>query len=395
MQLTFTARIQNRQWRHDAETGFLRVTATILRLGVLQYRRSDLPEAPAGLGDSFGILVTPEALADPAALTSLEGVPATAPHHVWQTAGTINEARGNVAGAPIVRDGHLWADILITDPVTVHRVMLPPTDPDHLSEISSAYDSNVTWEPGTADGQVYGGVFHNIRYNHVAILPPAAGRAGPSVRIVNKSEPTKMADELIRIKLASGHTIRVHNEDVKALEESETQNAAKVDPAKLQEVLAKLAELNGQIDALTKERDTLTGQVKAFKDELDAALSPANVEAAAATMNTEREEAMQVANSLGVTLTDEQRKLHGHGLRVSVVNSVNAARGLKPVDEKATPEEVIGLYGGLKYVASIQAKPPTGHQVMNSNPVTQPSDKKGPDLSTNEGRKAQLYGSQK
>jgi hypothetical protein len=184
MKVQFSARIANRAWRHDPETGFLRCTAVILAVGVLDYQPSELPpEAPAP--DAQGrvrIAVLPQFLAEPESLASLEGMPAVV-GHTWQDVRTAAIACGNVAGTPYVSGPDLLADILVVDPDAVRRIMLPEGDPDKLQEISSAYDSVIDFTPGVdvTTGEQYHGVFTNIRYNHVAILPPGRGRAGSSV----------------------------------------------------------------------------------------------------------------------------------------------------------------------------------------------------------------------
>src|SRR5690606_24413474 len=110
----------------------------------------------------------------------------------------------------------------------VRRVMLPENDPNRLQEISSAGDWLVVFEPGTApDGQAYDGYFVKLRYNHSALLPPGAGRAGASVRIINEREAPKMDFTRVQIrnkKTGAVRAVRVANEDVAELEKAIVEN---------------------------------------------------------------------------------------------------------------------------------------------------------------------------
>lgn len=376
-----THRITNQQWRFDPETGFLRITATILKVGPMHYTRDELPDAPEGIAGPIRVAVTPEALSDPEALSSLEGAPATV-GHIWQTVGTVAQSVGHLAGSPRVEGAHLWGDVLVTDPEAVRRVMLPEGDPDRLEEISSAYDAAITWAAGVDSD----GTFGRIRYNHFALLPRGAGRAGSSVRIVNTDGGKPVSHTAIR--LSTGQTVRVLNEDLPKMEEAEATNAAKVDPAKLSETLTKLQELQGQIQTLSAERDKLAGELQAFKAQLDAALDPGAIEAKAAEMVEDQATANAVMNAHSLKLTPEQAKLRGHDLRVAVVNSVQAARKAEALPADASADYVRGVYQGMQALA--KALPPAGHQIVNS--ANQPAPAAGPDLSNNAARAAHLWG---
>jgi len=190
------------------------------------------------------------------------------------------------------------------------------------------------------------------------------------------------------IRLSTGQTVRVLNEDLPKIEEAEATNAAKVDPAKLSETLTKLQELQTQIQTLSAERDKLAGELQAFKAQLDAALDPGAIEAKAAEMVEDQAAATAVMNAHALKLTPEQAKLRGHDLRVAVVNSVHAARKSEALPADASPDFVRGVYQGLQALA--KAMPPAGHQIINA--ASQPAAPAGPDLSNNAARAAHLWG---
>lgn len=390
-QLLTAARVVNQQWRLDESTGFLRCTVAVLRVDVLRYLPEELEGAPAPGGDGFvRVFVPAEELAAPESVKSLEGMPATV-GHIWQDVGTVGASCGNIAGTPVYRDETLFADVLVVDPETVRRIMLPVGDPERLEEISSAYDANVEWTPGIdGAGNPYHGVFRQIRYNHLAILPQGTGRAGSSVRILNNRKGAEMPTTQIRLR-ATGRTIRVENEDVAAVEELDTKAANAADPAKIQETLDQLAEVNRQMAELGKQKSELEGQVAALQDQLNAAMNPEGIEKAAEEMTEEREDAGKVMNSAGLTLTAEARKLRGHALRLHVVNSVRAARGAQAIEpDKADEAFVRGMFSTMRDVLPKTAPAvPAGHQIVNAKP--EGNGAPALNFATNEGRRAALY----
>lgn len=396
MRITTATRIQNNAWRYNPETGFLRCTASILCAGVMTYQHGDLEGAaiPEHLTGEVRLYVSPEELSSPESISTLEGMPAVI-GHVWQTAGAMS-ACGNIAGTPTIQGDHLVADILITDPTAVRRIMLPEGDPERLQEISSAGDWSIVWEPGVTDGgEPYDGFFVNMTYNHSALLPAGAGRAGASVRIINTKEVAKM--DFTNVRLRNGKSVRVANEDVDKLMEAdaaaeqEVKNA--ITPEQLTEALEELTALKEETKVKTDRIAELEGMVQAYKDQLDAALSPEQIEEAAEVMNEEREEATAVMNAHGLQVDDATKKMRGHGLRTKVVNSVRVKNG-KPelaADDLKDEGYVKGMYKALVEL-SASAKPAV---VAGANVVTIQNDKGEPkvvNMSNNAERAARLYG---
>ncbi len=380
---TATVRVHNRQWRVDPVSGFLRCTVTVLRVCVMEYMPDEMGGGPPDVELEDGIVrvFTPaESLDNPDSLASLEGMPAVV-GHIWQDTQTNPVACGNISGAVKCDGAIIVADVLVTDADTIRRIQLPPTDPDYLCEISSAFDADVIWEPGVApDGAAYHGYFQNIRYNHVALLGIGQGRAGASIRIINQ-QPKDHTMDFTRVKLLNGRTVRVANEDVQAVEDNDKASADKVanapDPAKMQETIDRLTELNTQMETLQKEKTALEGQLQALKDQLDKVMSPEAVETAAAAMNAEKEDASKVAAANSITLTDDHKKLRGDALRTAVVNMVRVKNG-KPeltADQVKAPGFIGGMFGAmLEMLPGTSTTPPAGHQVVNAG-TGQPGDK--------------------
>lgn len=398
MRITSAARIKNNAWRYDPDTGFLRCTASILCVGVMTYRREELADAnpPEGLGDNIRLYVSAEELSKSESVSTLEGMPAVV-GHTWQVAGALSSC-GNIAGAPVIQGEHLIADILVTDPSAVRRIMLPDGDPERLQEISSAGDWSIIWEPGVSEsGEQYDGYFVNISYNHCALLPVGAGRAGASVRIINAKEVATM--EFTRMKVR-GKTIRVLNEDVEKMEEvmneadAEVKNA--ITPEQLSSALEELAALKKETADKNARVAELEGMVQAYKDQLDAALSPEQVEEAAAEMAEEREEAAAVMNSHGIKASDEIKKLRGHGLRSKVVNSIRVKNGKAELSADELKDEgyVSGMYKAFADL-HVSTKPAavTGANVVQVNNAA--DQKPAVNMSNNAERAKHLYGQKK
>lgn len=403
MRITTAARIQNNAWRYDPDTGFLRCTASILCAGVMVYQRSELEETnpPEGLSE-LRVYVSPEELAEPEGIATLEGMPVVI-GHTWQTSADLSDC-GNISGAPTIQDidgvPHLVAGILLKKPEAVRRVMLPAGDPQRLEEISSAGDWGIVWQPGTSpQGEAYDGYFVKLRYNHSALLPPGAGRAGASVRIINEKEAPKM--ELTRVQIRNTKTgksrvVRVANEDAPILEEAladteEVVNAA-ISPEQLQEALDELTTLKEETKQKTDRIAELEGMIQTYKDQLDAALSTDAVEAAAEEMAVENEEAAEVMNSKGLKL-ETSKKLRGHALRSHVVNSVRVANGKPALTDVELKEEgfVKGMYMGLVETSGVKRTVTGASVVVNNSQVVEGQ----PNMANANDRMARLYPTKK
>lgn len=401
MRITTAARIQNNAWRYDPDTGFLRCTASILCAGVMTYQRSELESSnpPEGLAE-LRVYVSPEELADPEGIATLEGMPVVI-GHTWQTSADLSDC-GNISGAPSIQDiegrPHLVAGILLKKPEAVRRVMLPAGDPQRLEEISSAGDWGIVWQPGiTPEGEAYDGYFVKLRYNHSALLPPGAGRAGASVRIINEKEAPKMEFTRVQIrntKTGKSRVVRVANEDAPILEEAMLENeevaASAITPEQLQSALDELTTLREETKVKTDRIAELEGMIQSYKDQLDSALSTDAVAAAAEEMAVENEEAVEVMNSKGLQF-DTSKKLRGHALRSHVVNSVRVANGKAALTDAELKEEgfVKGMYLGLVETSGAKQRTVTGATVVVNN-STQQGDQ--PNMANAQDRMNRLYG---
>ncbi len=343
MRITYNQRIANNQWRHDPETGFTRITAVLLEAGSMVYDAQQV-KAPAILGKpEVRIAVPLDVLSRAESITTIEGVPITN-GHVWQNSDTRALAVGAIAGRPAVTGPRLLGDMLLTDAATGRQVMN-----GDLCETSTGFDGAIIWEPCIdASGIPCDGRFEEILYNHVALLPEGMARGGRTMRILN-AEADTMPDLFTRHRFPSGRTVRVMNEDLPVIDEEvkETETKAKnaIDPAKAAEALAALEVATAELAEKQKEVDGLKGQLQGLKDALDKAMGAEVIEAAATEMANSRTEAAGVMNSHGKKLEGDAAKLHGHPLRVHVVNSLRTEPLSDDLSKNA--DYVSGIYAAL------------------------------------------------
>lgn len=163
-------RLDARQLRRDAR-GMALAKSRATRVGVFEYTRAD--------GSKVRELRRPEVVFAPSHLETLVGASLTIghpPEHVNPSnmrqleVGVVTSAR---------QDGSfVAADLSIRDASVIGKV-----ERGELVELSCGYTCDVDPRPGVWQGERYDQAQINLRVNHIALLPPGHGRAGPEVRI--------------------------------------------------------------------------------------------------------------------------------------------------------------------------------------------------------------------
>jgi hypothetical protein len=154
--------------------GFVDVPAFVTRTGVLTYRRAD--------GTVIRELRHPDEVFKPESLETLRGAPVTVGHPGGglEWVGPVNAHQHEVG---VVSEGKREGNF-VDARLSVRRAdAIGKIQSKELVEVSAAYDSDVVVEAGVYDGEKYDQRQTNITYNHVALLPPGKGRAGPDVRM--------------------------------------------------------------------------------------------------------------------------------------------------------------------------------------------------------------------
>lgn len=213
--------------RETPQGGYV-VHANLTRTGVFHYPQPD--------GTVRRELRHPDEVFDRDSLDSLKHSTITVEHPQRVTPTNWKDvAVGHVADVP-KRDGRFVAG----DIAVQHGPAMRDVDKGKLEEVSCGYVCQLDPTPGTFNGEKYDAIQRKIRYNHVALLPRGAGRAGPEVRL--------------------------HLDGTTSMPESEDGGPSYVRRmAGEKTVEEKLADLTARADALEATNKTLVAEAAALK----------------------------------------------------------------------------------------------------------------------------------
>ena len=371
---------QTVRWE-ETEEGFLRCPIRVLRSCVMPYALSELEEPPPGAPDPVMMFVDMDSMTAPDSLRSLEGVPIVTWDHMWATLdGVRTVSKGNVAGSPRVNGPYIETDVLATDAQAIQDIK-----DRKIGEVSAAYTAKAVFEPGVFDGVPYDARQTNIRYNHIAIIPEGAGRAGVDVRILNKSKEGEgeSMDKVIKVKLRNGKYVNTDEEGAAAIESDNKESDAKEAGSgkKLEDSMSELEGKKSDMASLQAEIEELQGELSVYKEKLAQLLSEETIEGAASEMNEEQGQAGEILENAAtvdekgkeedkekkVEFKNSLKKLHGPKLYKAVLSKI----GVKC--ENMSPEAMRGAFhaqhqilkstGGKRFVA--------GTKIMNANGTIQ------------------------
>lgn len=390
-------------WEID-DNGFLRVKTRVMSAGIMAYSPQELGDAlpPELSGEQvIYLLVTPEVLAEPRAVRTLEGMPITAGAHAWQDASSNRTQVGSIAGTPTVEGPYLVADMVVTNADAVKAVTSR-----QLEELSAAYDADIVWEPGEYDGQLYHGRQTGLRYNHTALLPPGKGRAGRDVRVLNhdklkeeKPMATGEQNALTLVSLPGGVRVRVANEDatrvadaVENAKDTATKETASSFTNQIEGISGEMKIAQEALKAAESTVAELNGQLAEMKSQLEAAMSPAAVEERAVEMQTEREDATAVMNC--ATMPDDMKALRGHDLRVAVIKKVRVANSAAALSDDELKDEA-GTRGRFAVMLEHAKAGGTKQGVTGATVVTQAAVQNSSGVNHSQERLNKLYAPKK
>ncbi len=220
--------------RRTPQGGIL-ASANLTRTGVFTYHNAD--------GSKTRELRHPDDVFKSDALETLKLAPLTIGHPGMVTPENYKTNAVGIVASDVHADGKfVKATILIQDAEACARVELgatDPNDPNALLELSCGYEVDVQPADGEFEGETFDSKQVGHKYNHVALLPLNAGRAGGDVRIT--------------------------------LDEAGNVRADSYCPDMTIKTDALPSETQARLDALTGERDALKIALDATKAELDAA----------------------------------------------------------------------------------------------------------------------------
>lgn len=226
------------------------------RTGVLKYVRSD--------GTIQRELRLPEEVFAPASMASLQSAPITDGHKALVNAENWTQfSKGHVAEGTVRKDGALLSgDLIVQDAPVLTRI-----DNGELSDLSLGYAVREDRTPGVYEGQPYDLIQRDIRYNHVALLPPGGGRAGRECALRLDSSAAVVADtDTIKDPMK----IRIDGKDYEFGSE-EHVNAA---------VAAAVAPERTRADKATADADTQRARADKAEGELAVSRDPVRFDAA-------------------------------------------------------------------------------------------------------------------
>lgn len=228
------------------DAGFLHVPGRISKTGTQKYLRREL-----GLDGDPNAVVTvyrpPEEVFATDSLTSSDGADITVMHP-----GTLVNAQnyrktsvGLIRG-PGQQDGDfVKADLVVKDADAIAAI-----EKRGYVELSAGYTAEYEHAPGTTDdGTAYDYVQHNIRINHVALLPAGAARAGRQARIFDNQPQGKT---MSKITLDSGRSVEIQDEATAALVSDHIERLNKQITDSQTELDKRQATIDGQAEQITK-----------------------------------------------------------------------------------------------------------------------------------------------
>ncbi len=167
------------------DAGFLKVPASIARVGVLSYAQKD--------GSVRRELCLPEEVFHADSLASLEQMPVTLEHPATANglldASTTKQFAVGAVGERIEKDGErIKTNLMIHDAKAIKEIE------GGRQQVSAGYTTRLEFAPGVhPEFGPYDAIQRDRRYNHVAIT--RAGRAGPSVRLHLDSDAAEVSEQ--------------------------------------------------------------------------------------------------------------------------------------------------------------------------------------------------------
>ena len=204
--------------------GGFRVDARMSRVGVFPYRLAD--------GTVRRELRHPEDVFDSASVASFRDAPVTIGHppDLVRPENWKQFSVGHISD-PHSEPPYLSSPLAVQDAEACRRIALDRSDPDVLRECSLGYTCDVDMVSGDWQGERYDARQRNIRGNHVALLGPGEGRAGPEVRLRLDSGICILSDK-------ENPRVKTHKIDGKDYEAGSDEHLAAVD-RKIGELAAK------------------------------------------------------------------------------------------------------------------------------------------------------------
>lgn len=177
----------------ETPQGFLKIPASITRVGVLNYTRQD--------GSIFRELRLPEEVFKADSLATLKAAPVTDLHpKEFVSASNVSRLSKGIVLEDVREDGRfVAATVLVQDADLIAAVKR-----GDRRELSPGYTCELEVKAGEWNGEKYDGIQRNITYNHLAIGPRNWARSGPevSLRLDSVSEAEQLKAEIASLGIS-------------------------------------------------------------------------------------------------------------------------------------------------------------------------------------------------
>jgi hypothetical protein len=269
--------------------GFARVPARLTRVGVFEYLRAD--------GSVRRELRPREEVFAPASLATLRAAPVTDMHPAVGLVTPRNVKALRVGGVLEHKEDGLWvsAVLQIEDADTIDAVLAKKRTENscgyrcRTEETPGRYDAATgAFGPDVTGGVPYDAIQRNIEYNHNALLPTGAARAGSEACIKLDSSDSDSGDVARHFDdtddtwSTCGESPAAADIGAKTMDFILDGITLKLDAKDVEVIKAALAKRDAKIGELEAGAVTATASVAALQTKLDAATSPEAVASAVA-----------------------------------------------------------------------------------------------------------------
>lgn len=294
--------------RRRTEDGALIVPGRLARTGIQQYNHGD--------GTVLHEYRPPDEVFDGDAVASFDGLTATDMH---PDGGMVTPdsyrdlSRGHIQNPR--QDGDwLTADFFIKDSELISLI-----EGGARTELSAGYLATLDMTPGTTpSGERYDAVQRSIRGNHAAVLPTGHARAGRQARLLdsNNNEIIHMPQKGQEMRRMSDITITIDGIAYTLQGDAVAKQALD----RLSETVSRSA---SALDAAVARADEAEQKVRQLEKELEDAVDPARIDAAARERAELVESARVVAQKSDIDTSGSDRDIMICALTASGVGTLD------------------------------------------------------------------------
>lgn len=241
------------------ETGFLRVKAQATRVGVQHYPQWNETH-----------LRLPEEVFKEDSIETLKHIPITVMH---PKGGRVNSNNSKEVQIGFTTDkvkkindegvDFVEVEMIITDSITINQVRNKK-----LTEVSAGYDAFEEKKAGIFDSIRYDLIQRNIRYNHIALLPPMTARAGRKAKIKLDSFFTDFNDEQNNNNNNNQKGVNMGKININGVDFEVSEQVEQAWTSKAKNDSDELVSVKSQLDVKTKETDLLKGKCDSLENQL-------------------------------------------------------------------------------------------------------------------------------